>query len=216
MEYNTTRTLLPIKEYGRNVYLMAQHLLTITDKAERTKAALTVIEVMAQLNQSSRDASIDFRHKLWDHLHMMCGYQLDVESPYPTPPKPLGQERPEALPYPKTNIRIKHYGKILEKMIDKALEMPEGAERTRFVEQNANMMKHLYRSWNKSIINDEEVLNDLKTLSKGRIVMTTDEVQLEVLKDLSPRDLATEGQHRNNKKKRPNNNNRNFYRKRPR
>jgi hypothetical protein len=215
MEYNTTRSLLPIKEYGRNVYLMAQHLLTIADKEERTKAANTVVEVMAQLNQTSKDAFIDFRHKLWDHLYMMCDYKLDIEGPYPAPPKPLGQDRPEALPYPKTNIRIKHYGKILEKMIEKALEMAEGPERTRFVEQNANMMKHLYRNWNKSIINDEEVLNDLKTLSKGRIVMTTDEVQLEVLRDLSPRDLATEGQHRNNKKKKPNNN-RNFYRKRPR
>jgi hypothetical protein len=131
-------------------------------------------------------------------LHQICGYELDVDGPYPKPVKPLAGDRPERMAYPKTDIRIKHYGKVIENMIQKALAMEEGNEKQKFIEVIANFMKQLYRNWNKSIINDEEVFNDLRKLSGGRIVIS-EGIVLDAVKDL-PREKG-EFNNRNKFKK---------------
>ena len=50
MEYNTTRNHLIMKEYGRHIQKMVEHVLTIEDKDERQKNAYAVIELMGFLN----------------------------------------------------------------------------------------------------------------------------------------------------------------------
>ena len=45
-EYNTQKKKLVLPEYGRNIQKMVDFLLTIEDRAERTSAAKTVIDVM--------------------------------------------------------------------------------------------------------------------------------------------------------------------------
>ncbi len=51
---------------------------------ERNKYAQAVIDLMGFLNPHLRDVA-DFKHKLWDHLHIISGYKIDVDSPYPKP-----------------------------------------------------------------------------------------------------------------------------------
>jgi hypothetical protein len=50
MEYNTTRTHLIMKEYGRHIQKMVDYLLTIEDPEKRQKNAMSLIELMGFLN----------------------------------------------------------------------------------------------------------------------------------------------------------------------
>ena len=84
MEYNSTRSPLIMKEYGRHIQKMVDYLGTINDKDERQKNIYAVIELMGFLNPHLKNVE-DFRHKLWDHLFIISNFQLEVESPYPIP-----------------------------------------------------------------------------------------------------------------------------------
>jgi len=157
---------------------MAAHLQTISDKGLRSKAAQSLVEVMHQLNGASRDGA-DHQQKLWDHLFVMAGQELDVDSPFP-PPGDLMHLRPETrLPYPNKTIRIRHYGRFVELMIAKAVAMEASEERKSFCEAIANFMKMSYRNWNKVMLNDEVVFADLLKLSEGRIALSTEDTVLE-------------------------------------
>ena len=83
-DYNTTRSELILAEYGRNVQNMVKYIITLPTKEERNKYAQAVIDLMGFLNPHLRDVA-DFKHKLWDHLHIISNYQIDVDSPYPKP-----------------------------------------------------------------------------------------------------------------------------------
>ena len=84
MEYNTARNHLEMKEYGRHVQKMVDHLLTIEDKERRQKNAHAVIELMGFINPQLKNIE-DYRHKLWDHLFLISDFKLEVDSPYPIP-----------------------------------------------------------------------------------------------------------------------------------
>ena len=95
MEYNSSRPRLIIPEYGRNIQKMVEDCMEIEDREKRNSVAHAIIEVIGNLNPHLRDAA-DYRHKLWDHLFIMSDFQLDVDSPYPTPQREtfdLGQGR---------------------------------------------------------------------------------------------------------------------------
>ena len=46
MEYNTTRNQMVMREYGRHVQKMIEHVLTIEDPERRQRNAQSVIELM--------------------------------------------------------------------------------------------------------------------------------------------------------------------------
>ena len=77
MEYNTSRGLLQMREYGRHVQKMVDYLLTIKDEQIRRRNAEAVVELMSFLNPQLKIME-DYRHKLWDHLYYMSDFRLDV------------------------------------------------------------------------------------------------------------------------------------------
>jgi len=168
LEYNTDLPPLIISEYGRNIQRMVDFAVTVEDREERNRVARAIIDVMGQLNPHLRDVN-DFKHKLWDHLFVISKFRLDVDSPYPKPSPETFTKRPDRVPYPRNNIRFKHYGKIVEDMIQKAVEMQEGEMKDTFVENIANVMKSFYITWNKDNVVDEVIFEQLQTLSKGKL-----------------------------------------------
>ncbi|UEG55047.1 DUF4290 domain-containing protein [Mucilaginibacter daejeonensis] len=165
-DYNSTRSKLLLTEYGRNVQNMVKYIVNLPTKEERNRYANVVIELMGFLNPHLRDVA-DFKHKLWDHLHIISDYKIDVDSPYPVPSPEAIHIRPEPLGYPHQRIRYKHYGKTIELMIAKAKSIEEPARRQHMVQAIANFMKMAYVQWNKDSVADESILADLRELSNG-------------------------------------------------
>ena len=82
--YNTEREKLEMPEYGRNILNMVEILRGIEDKSQRSEQARAVVKAMEVLNPQVHQQE-DYEHKLWDHLYMMAGYDLDIDSPFPAP-----------------------------------------------------------------------------------------------------------------------------------
>ncbi|MEI6173204.1 MAG: DUF4290 domain-containing protein [Bacteroidota bacterium] len=173
MEYNTTREMMLIPEYGRNVQHMIQYTCTIEDRDKRTKAAKFIVNVMGQLNPSVKESG-DFKHKLWDHLFIISDFKLDVDAPYPPPPPLSLSTKPEHLSYHDKEIEFKHYGKNIALMIEKATEYEEGAEKDALVHAIANHMKKSYLNWNRESVNDELIEKHLDVLSKDQLKLNQD------------------------------------------
>jgi hypothetical protein len=169
MDYNTSRRGLVLPEYGRNIQRMVNHVKTIDDSEERNRLAKAIIQIMGTMNPHLRDVA-DFKHKLWDHLAIIADFELDVESPYPKPTRAEIYQKPERLKYQHSvDIRFKHYGRVLEEMIAKAITFEEGEEKNYLIEVILNQMKKSFLTWNRDTVNDELIYHDLMILSKNRL-----------------------------------------------
>src|SRR6478735_3564097 len=102
-----------LKEYGRNTQNIVNYILKIEDKEKRSQYAKTLIEIMRQVNPSMRDAQ-DSYHKIWDHLYLMAGFKLDVDSPYPMPEVSNFDKKPMKVNYNTHQLYFKHYGRNIE------------------------------------------------------------------------------------------------------
>lgn len=165
-DYNTTRSHLILSEYGRNVQNMVKYICELPTIEERNKYAQAVIDLMGFLQPHLRDVA-DFKHKLWDHLHIISGYQIDVDSPYPKPLIENAYIKPAPLAYPQQRITYKHYGKTVENLIEKAMREEDAEIKKAMVQSIANFMKMAYVTWNKDNVSDDTIIKDLKYLSGG-------------------------------------------------
>ncbi|HET9570942.1 MAG TPA: DUF4290 domain-containing protein [Bacteroidales bacterium] len=177
LDYNTQLKRLELPEYGRNIQRMVDYAMTIEDKEERAKCAQTIISIMGNLFPHLRDVP-DFKHKLWDHLAILADFKLDIEYPYEIIRKENLYSKPEVVPYGSKRIKVKHYGKSVEELIEKAVEMEEGPEKTRLIELLANHMKKSILSWNREAVEDAKIFDDLRTLSNGRINVNEETIRL--------------------------------------
>ena len=198
-DYNTTREKLVLPEYGRNLQMMVDHMMTLPTMEERTKAAHTIIGIMGNLNPQLRDVA-DFNHKLWDHLAMMTDFKLDIETPYEILQADVIYAKPRRVPYKTNNIRYKHYGKNVEYFLEKAIEMEEGEEKRIFVEMLANHMKKLYLTHNRESVTDMQIIADLIELSQGKLTIPGD-LKLSETKEILTKKAPKKPKKQNNVKK---------------
>ena len=204
MEYNSKREKLTIPEYGRHIQKMVQSVLAEKDKEVRNKQAKAIIDVMGQLNPHLRDVA-DFKHKLWDHLFVISGFKLDVDSPFPNPTKESLNVKPEKLAYPSRNIKYRHYGRINEIMIEKAIEFPEGPEKEALTLTIANHLKKSYVTWNKDSVDDSKIIGDLLSLSDGKLKIDPNTVLTDTTEILAANNRKKRNARSNNTHKSRNN-----------
>ncbi|OLY94086.1 DUF4290 domain-containing protein [Cnuella takakiae] len=171
MEYNTTRNYLVMREYGRHIQKMVEHLLSIEDPVRRQQQAHAVIELMGFLNPHLKNVE-DFRHKLWDHLFLISDFKLEVESPYPIPTRETLKSKPDPLPYPKRYPKFSHLGKNLELVIDKALKEENPEKRNGFANAVAYYMKLAYSNWHKDQVHDDAIQGELSAITNGQLEFT--------------------------------------------
>ena len=206
LTYNTEKEQIVISEYGRCIQEMIKKLPEIEDREQRTEAAKYIISVMVQMNPQIKESS-DYEHKLWDHLYMISGYNLDVDGPY-APPKPIEQQKkPQHIGYQNNDIKYGHYGQYLIKMIEAAAAEPDDEVREALAYSLAAQMKRNYLEWNKSVVNDQVIIDDLRTISGGRLVIT-DESRLSAPSETQgkgqPQPKQQQPQGKKKKKKVPN------------
>lgn len=168
MDYNSSREKLIIPEYGRNVQKMIFHALTMEDREKRTSFVKYIAGVMTQMHISTGSYG-DYHHMIWDHLHIIAGYEMDVDSPYPMPEKETIEARPNNLSYSTNKIKYKPYGLNIEKMIQLAMTYEDGEEKDSLIENIANHLKKSYLNWNRDSVEDEVIVNHLAVLSDGKL-----------------------------------------------
>lgn len=168
LDYNTEREKLIMPEYGRNVLKMVETLKTIEDRQMRTRQARAVVKVMEILNPQVH-LQDNYEQKLWDHLYLIAGFDLDVDSPYPCPEKEQFESVPVHIPMKDSRIRATHYGRNIEKIIDLLCEQPEGETKTELIRSLAIYMRQQYLIWNKDSVADETIFADIEKLSDYRL-----------------------------------------------
>ena len=166
--YNTERVKLYIPEYGRNVQKMVDYLKTIEDREKRNEQAKAIIKVMEILNPSVH-LQEDYEHKLWDHLFIISGFDLDVDAPYPMPEPESMHQRPAPVPIEKKPIKATHYGRNIENIINLIAEKEDGEIKTAMIRSLAIYMRQQYLIWNKDTVSEATIFQDIEKLSDFRI-----------------------------------------------
>ena len=179
MEYNTERSHLKLREYGRNVQNLVEHLKGIGDKEERNRKAATLVELMKSINPDLNKDSTDYDQKVWDDLYIISNFELDFEGPFEKPKPEILDKKPDRVGYGSNSIRYKHYGRSVEILIDQAVAMEDPKEKEGAVVAIGRLMKSFYQTWNKDVIEDEQVLKNIKQLSNNQL-----DINIETVKEL--------------------------------
>ena len=182
MQYNTQRKKLPMPEYGRGIQDMVEYALTIPNKEERQRCANTIVAIMGNMFPHLRDVP-DFKHKFWDHLAVMSDFKLDIDYPYEVKTARDTHVRPRPMDYPMKRIRYRHYGYLLETLLRKMREMPEGKERDALARMVANQMKRSLYNWNKDAMEDGKVAADIAEYTGGAVKLDVEHRPLASMSD---------------------------------
>ncbi len=174
-EYNTSKSKLILKEYGRNIQKLVEYLPTVEDREKRTRYAYTLIELMRQLNPDVKEG-MESTQKLWDDLYIMSNFILDVESPFPVPTEEILLKKPDRVPYHQEPIRYKHYGKNIEMLLEKAAAIEDKEEQKAAVISIGKLMKSFYGTWNKENVDNEVIVQNIRELSKYKLDISLEEV----------------------------------------
>ena len=166
MEYNTQNEQLIFKEYGRNIQRLVKEAIEIEDRDKRNAFANAIIALMGQLHPHLRNIE-EFRFKLWHQLYILSDFKLDIDGPYPKPTREEVRLKTGDMPYPQQRIKYKHYGKNIENLIKKAVQMEDGEKQLAMAKVIANYMRMVYKSRSNENINEEIIKNDLRILSDG-------------------------------------------------
>ena len=168
MQYNTTLSPLIIPEYGRHIHTMAQSLLKIDNREKRNQQAQILIKIMGNLNSHLRDVE-EYKHKLWDHLHILCEHKLDVDTPFSGETLEFKSQKTERIQNTQGSVKHKHYGKLIIKLIKECIKIENLSLRDQLLNQIAQQMKRSFLNWNKSNVQDEQIWHDLESLSEEKI-----------------------------------------------
>ncbi|MCS6820991.1 MAG: DUF4290 domain-containing protein [Microscillaceae bacterium] len=166
--YNTQQEEIILREYGRNIQKLVQYIASIEDRQQRTNYAYALVALMKQLTPETKN-NVEYQSKYWDDLYIMSHFELDIDSPYPMPEKSALGRKPQKVPYSTNEITYKHYGKNIEKLIEKALEIEDQEQCFYEFLYISQLMRTFYANWNKDNIDDETLMQHLITLSKGKI-----------------------------------------------
>ncbi len=175
-EYNSQRPHIILKEYGRNVQKLVEYIRSLPDIEKRTELAHTLIELIKQLTPSIKEQP-DNPQRLWDDLYIIADFNLDLNNPYPVPDREILFKKPMTMEYPKNDVRFRHYGKNIEKLVKEALKKEDPQEREDAIIYLGKLMKTFYSNWNREPLDDSIILRDIQLMSGGALSMTIDKVR---------------------------------------
>ncbi len=205
IEYNTERDQLRMPEYGRHVQNLIKFAKTIEDKDKRQAFVEKVAELMFMLNPPTRNEE-DHLIKIWHHIFEIADFDLDVMPPDgEIPTREMMHRKPDPLPYPHKDIRLRHYGYNVERLIQKAIEMEDEEKRREFVKVIAAYMKQAYRAWSREqFVNDDIIKSDLRALSGGLLTLDEDEAITNLVPTDQPQQPQSgqNGRHQKQQRKR--------------
>ena len=192
LDYNTQRELLQMPEYGREIQRMIDHAVTLPTKEERLLCAKTIVKLMETKVPQIRENS-GYEQTLWDHLYIMSHKQLDIDWPYDISGAEKFHDRPQPMKLPQSNVRLRHYGKLVSELLEKLKDMPEGGERDELIRLTANQMKRDLVQWGHGSIDDEKVADDMARMTDGAVQLDLNNFVFERINISEPQQKRSSG-----------------------
>ena len=206
-EYNTGRPELILKEYGRNVQKLVNHIKAEADPEKRKEYAYTLVELMKLINPALKDGN-EFTQKLWDDLFIISKFELEVDSPFPKPPPEVLTRKPDKLEYNTHKLKYKHYGRNIELLIEQATKIEDEQERRDAIIYLGRLMRSFYGIWNKEVVDEGVIIDHIRELSNGKL-----DIDLQTVKEQNlfeptykerPKRSNTNGKRRGGKRRQNN------------
>jgi len=194
MEYNTTREKLVLREYGRNFHKLIDHVKSIKVKEKRTDLSKLLVKLMNMAHPELKSQN-EIEQKLWDDLHVMSKFELNVNSPYPMPEMDKSKGITK-LEYPKNVIKFRHYGKKIELLIEEASKIKDSKERESAIIHIGKIMKSFFGMWNKETIDNKVIIKNIKELSNGKLDIDLKKVEELNLFYKNTRERGSKSYHR--------------------
>jgi hypothetical protein len=192
LDYNTQRELLQMPEYGREIQRMIDHAVTLPTKEERLLCAKTIVKLMETKVPQIREKS-GYEQTLWDHLYIMSHKQLDIDWPYDISGAEKFHDKPQPMKLPQSNVRLRHYGKLVSELLEKLKDMPEGGERDELIRLTANQMKRDLVQWGHGSIDDEKVADDMARMTDGAVQLDLNNFVFERINISEPQQKRSSG-----------------------
>jgi hypothetical protein len=175
--YNTQEKKLIISEYGRSFQNMVDHVIAIDDKDKRMKMADALISVMEILNPIVKEQA-DYKQKLWDHLHIISEFKLNVDGPFPVPEKTKMYRKPDKVEYPNQPIKFRFYGRNLQYMVNKATTIENQEMKAEFLNLLASFMTNSSRNWNNENLSNAQLAEHLEVISQQKLKVNPEELEI--------------------------------------
>ena len=192
LDYNTQREKLAMPEYGREIQQMVDYCVKLEDREERQHCAESIIVIMDRMFPENRGVE-NHAQKLWDHLAIMSGFQLDIDYPYDIQGAEKITEKPAPIAYPMQRIPVRPYGAMLFEIFDRLKTMEPGAERDELVRLTANQMHRNLVQWSHGSSDEQKVASDLARFTDGKIQLDLDTFAFEKVKDAPARNNTNNG-----------------------
>ena len=68
-------------------------------------------------------------------------------------------------------IKYRHYGKLVEKLIEEIRRQEDPEQKRALIVLTANHMKKSFLTWNKDSVEDEQIYNDINTLYGSTLIL---------------------------------------------
>lgn len=188
-DYNTQRPTLILKEYGRNIQKLVDFVRKTEDKEKRNENAEILVELMRQLNSNVRDNETS--QKLWDDLFIMADFDIEVDSPFPVPEKELLGKKPKRLKYSSSEVKFKHYGRNIELLIKRAMDITDPNEQEEATIYIGKLMKGFHLVWNRENPDDGTIIKNIKLLSSGVLELDVNKVKENNLFEVNIKDTRS-------------------------
>ncbi len=168
LPYNTDMEPILLPEYGRHIQGLVDYCVGIPDREERTACAYAIADTMAGIFPDLIGEDNDYS-KIWDQINIMSRFELDIDFPCDVITAEKMNPKPDKIPYTSSDMRFRHYGKNIEKMISIVADLEDGEEKDVLISMLAHHMKKLMLQHNKEGVDDAKILRDLALYSDGRI-----------------------------------------------
>lgn len=183
-DYNTGREPMKLRQFGRNVQNLARYITKLETKEERTRYAEALVELMKQVVPSAK-TNQESNQFLWDDLHILADFNLDIDGPFPKPEKDVLVSKPDRVAYSVSNIKFRHYGKNVFLLIEEAKKIEDAELQEAAIFHIARLLKSFHGTWNKETPDDSLIAKNIGIMSGGDLKLNLEKAQeLELLEPL--------------------------------
>ena len=96
---------------------------------------------------------------------------MDVDAPFPKPSKETLTRKPDKVPYHSNDVKLRHYGRNVELLIEKAINIEDPKEQEIAIIYIGRLMKTFHTTWSKENVEDDVIIKNINKLSKGKLTI---------------------------------------------